>query len=247
MTLESRLPILWLTIRQLRAGKATRVVGLFALAPVLFGLIHVLGSNEAPARSFLAQLFLELLAPTVVPLATLVLATNVLGNEVADRTLAYLVLKPVSRGRIVVEKYLGALLMGAVAFAIGLTLTWLILVGAPVGADWRTLEALVAGTTAAIAVYGALFLLVSLVVPRALMVGIIYVLLWESTLARLIPGIRLLSVRHFSQSIFVGVLRDSAIGLPDVTALPSALLVLVLLTFVSLVLASVRLRAMNLN
>ena len=46
-------------------------------------------------------LFVNLIAPTILPLAVLTLGTNALGNELEDRTMVYLVLKPISRWRIV--------------------------------------------------------------------------------------------------------------------------------------------------
>src|SRR5690606_11750704 len=102
-------------------------------------------------------------------------------------------------------------------------------------------------TLAGILGYGALFLLVSLVIPRALIVGVIYVLLWESTLARFIPGIRYLAVRHYEQSIFVRILDVGTVTLPDAMRLGSAIIVILALVVVTLALATLRLRTMNLN
>lgn len=248
MSIAQRLPILWLTVRQFRAGKSTIVVALFAATPILFAVIDVAGSNHAAGRHFLSDAFLQLLAPTVIPLATLILATNVLGNEIADRTLPYLFLKPLSRGRIVLEKYLGAVFLTGIAFAIGLIAAWAIVdVSRPSDVTSTMLAALLIGAACAILAYGALFLLVSLVIPRALIVGIIYILLWESALARFIPGVKLLSIRHFSQSVFVRILGDSTVKLANAMQLSSALIVVAILTVVSLVLATMRLRTMNLN
>lgn len=247
MSYAQRLPILWLTIRQLTAGKATRVAALFAAVPVLFALIHLFGSITADGTGYLAGLFLNLLAPTVIPLATLILATNVLGNEVADRTLPYLTLKPIGRWRIVVEKFAGAMLILALVFAVGLLITWGIVAASDDTVDAMLLPAMLAATLAGILGYGALFLLVSLVIPRALIVGVIYVLLWESTLARFIPGIRYLAVRHYEQSIFVRILDVGTVTLPDAMRLGSAIIVILALVVVTLALATLRLRTMNLN
>ncbi|HCG30774.1 MAG TPA: ABC transporter permease, partial [Chloroflexi bacterium] len=62
----------------------------------------------------------------------------------------------------------------------------------------------------AVLAYGALFLLLSLLISRALLAGIIYTLLWETTFSRFIPGVRLLSVRHFVESIYVRLANDPA-------------------------------------
>lgn len=247
MSIAQRLPILWLTVRQLRAGKATLVVALFAAAPVLFAMIFALSRTTGPWTGFLADTYLQLLGPTVIPLATLIVATNVLGNEIADRTLPYLTLKPIGRWRIVVAKYLGGTLVASVTFLVSYLLAWVLIAATKGGAEATALVALVAGTFAGIVAYGALFLLVSLVVPRALLAGVMYVLLWESLLARFIPGIKLLSVRHFSESVFVRVLDNPGTTLDGALQLPSAIAVLLVVTLLSLTLATLRLRSMNLT
>lgn len=244
MSITRRAPILWLTLRQFRAGRATLLVALFAATSILFAGIFRLNSGSENAPDFLIGLFINILAPTVVPLATLMLATNALGNEIADRTLVYLFLKPVARGRLVVEKFLASVLVTALAFGIGLVATWAVASGGE--NSGRVLGAMLAGTLAGVVAYGALFLLVSLAVPRALLVGIIYVLIWESALARFIPGIKLLSVRHFSQSIFVRVLGDPTVTLDRALQLSSATITLVVLIAATLALATIRLRRINL-
>lgn len=244
MSITRHVPILWLTLRQFRAGRATLLVALFAATPVLFAAIFRWSSETADAAEFLTTLFLEILAPTILPLATLILATNALGNEMADRTLVYIVLKPVARGRLIVEKFIASALVTGLAFAVGLVATWVIASGGS-GSE-RVLGAMLAGTVAGIAAYGALFLLISLLVPRALLVGIIYVLIWESALARFIPGIKLLSVRHFAQSVFVRILDNPAVRLDRALQFSSATIVLTVLVVAALALATWRLRQMNL-
>lgn len=243
MSITRRAPILWLTLRQFRAGRATLLVALFAATPVLFAAIFRWSSETGDAAEFLTNQFLEILAPTILPLATLILATNALGNEIADRTLVYIVLKPVARSRLIVEKFIASALVTALAFAIGLVATWVVASGG--SGSGRMLGALLAGTLAGVAAYGALFLLVSLLVPRALLVGIIYVLIWESALARFIPGIKMLSVRHFAQSVFVRLLDNPSVRLDRALQLSSATIVLAVLVIAALALATLRLRQMN--
>jgi len=247
MTVVSRLPVFWLTVRQFRGGKAIRVVAFFAAISIVLAAIYLLGSQWITSRTFLAHTYFDMLAPTVIPLATLVLATSALGNEISDHTLPYLVLKPIGRLRIVLEKYVGVALVTGLAFLIGLTITWgmVMLNGDYVGGD--ILAALLVATGAGVLAYGALFLLVSLVIPRALLVGIVYVLLWESLLARFIPGIKLLSIRQYAQSVFVGILPDSPVKLSDAVGLHSAIAVLAIVVVLSLILATFRLTRMDVD
>lgn len=247
MSIARRLPVFWLTIRQFRAGNGVKVVAFFAIISIVLDIIYLSGTSGVVANRFLASTYLELLAPTIIPLATLILATSAFGNEVGDRTLPYLTLKPVSRLRIVLEKYAGVVAIIGLAFVVSLAITWGLLASGSDGATQDMLVSLIVATMSGVLAYGAFFLLVSLVVPRALLIGIIYVLIWESTLARFIPGIKLVSIRHFTQSIFVNSLSDPPINLPDAVQLNSALITLGILVVVSLVLAAWRLRQMDLD
>ncbi|MGA7670301.1 MAG: ABC transporter permease subunit [Nitrolancea sp.] len=244
---STQLPVLWLTLRQFGAWRSTRVVALFAATPILFGLIFLLNSNNTTPDTFLGDVFNQFMAPTVIPLATLILATATLGNELSDRTIVYLIIKPISTIRIVLEKFVGTFLVTSMAILVGLLITWLVVVAGPGTPSGAALGSMFVGALIGVAAYGALFLFVSLIVPRALLVGVIYVLLWESLLARFIPGIRILSVRHFVQSIFIHILGDADVKIAQSNALVSSLIVMVLLVVVSLGLAAFRLRQMNLD
>ena len=60
-------------------------------------------------------------------------------------------------------------------------------------------------------------------VARALVVGVIYILLWETLMTQFIPGIRLLSIRHYTVSTMVGVLNDPAIAVANASGLTTSL------------------------
>jgi hypothetical protein len=64
-----------------------------------------------------------------------------------------------------------------------------------------------AAAAAPAALLGAVFLLVSLVVPRALLAGMIYIFAWESLLARFLPGVEAVSSREYTMRVFAGLLE----------------------------------------
>jgi ABC-2 type transport system permease protein len=84
-------------------------------------------------------------------------------------------------------------------------------------------------------------------INRALVVGIIYTLVWESLLGRFLPGLRIVSVRHFTESIFVNILNDPRVTLKHATPTGSAILTLLLISTASVLLATWRLRRMSLD
>ncbi len=244
---STQVPIFWLTLRQFAAGRATRVVALFSATPILFAFIFLLNSNNTTPNVFLGDVFNQFMAPTVIPLATLILATATLGNELSDHTIVYLVIKPVSTTRIIIEKFLGTFLVTSAALTIGLLLTWLVVIPGPGSPTIGALGSMFVASLVGVASYGAVFLFISLVIPRALLVGVIYILMWESLLARFIPGIRVLSIRHFVQSIFVHLLRNSSVTIPQPSGLLVSIVVVAFIVAASLTFAALRLRQMNLD
>lgn len=248
MGIATRWPIFWLTLRQFGAGKAVWVTGFFAGLPLLLAVLYRVSARVESPRAFLAGTFMNLLAPTILPLAALILATTALGNELEDRTLIYLTLKPLARARIILAKYLAALLVACLTFVPGLVLAWLVAeFGRDGTVEWRSLLAALAATLLGAAGYNALFLLVSLVAARALLIGIIYTLLWESALARFIPSLRFASLRYYIQSLFARLLDDPDVPTGEAARYATTILVLLVLIVGSLTIATLRLRRMDLD
>ena len=96
-------PIFFLSVREFIGGKAVRAVFALGLIPALFALIYRINPDVDRPRRFLDDIVIQVMLPSVLPLATLILATGAFGDEIDDRTLPYLVLKPITRIRIVLD------------------------------------------------------------------------------------------------------------------------------------------------
>lgn len=256
MTAWRAAPILLLTIRQFLAGRVARVAVVLALLPALFALIFVVGPIDISPYRFLIGQFQDLVLPTLLPIVVLLLATAAFGNELEDRTLPYLTMKPVGRWRIVLEKWLAVLAVALPVMLIGLALATLVAGRNPVDtasriaapADlWPLLGATAAATAVGVVLLASVFLAVSLLVPRALLAGMVYVFAWESLLGRLLPGVKSASIRHAAESVFVGVLADPGVTLEDAATIRGALVAAAVISLVSLALSVLRLRTMNLE
>ena len=253
------LPIATLTFRQFLGGRALRVVTILSLIPCLFALIYVFNPDLNSPAGFLIELFMTLvIAPTLLPITVLIIATAALGNEVEDRTLPYLTLKPISRARIVLEKLLTVFVVTMPPIVVGLVLTGVIVnlapdstmnifPGDPTYGVGPVIGAMVLAAIAGVILIGAIFLAISLIVPRALLAGIVYVFVWESLLGTFLTGISAISVRHYVSSIFVAVLNDPGIELANATSLNASLWVIAGAVVVSILVATWRLRSMNLD
>lgn len=244
-------PITFLTIRQFLRGKSLLVVaGIFGFS-VLFALFRYLPGGSDSVRDIRevmgSKIFLDIFAATLLPLGTLILATAAVGDEIDDKTLQYLTLKPISRTRIVLEKFLAVLLVTIPIAWIMLLVTYAVQCWGYVDETRDMIWPMLAATLAGIIGFGALFMLVSMVIQRALLVGIFYVFVWESALSRFLTGIRSISIRHYSQSLFVRMLDDRRIRLDGPSAETTILITIAALFLVCMILATARLRAMNLE
>lgn len=253
------LPVFMLTMRQFAGGKATRVVTIISLIPVLMAVIYALVSDSAsiPEDFFSQDLYRGLFVATLLPVAVLVLATGALGNEVEDQTLPYLTLKPIRRLRIVVEKFLATVVTATPLIFAGLALAYLIVFRSDAGESehLKYLGAALCSAFAGIVAYSAIFELVSLLVTRALLAGMAYSLVWESVLGRYLPGLRVISIRHYTESIFVGMLESTnypriiefGSELDSPASVTVAVIVIVVVSVVALLLSTWRLGRLNLE
>ena len=137
----------------------------------------------------------------------------------------YLALKPISRARIVLEKALAAFLVLVPVVWLGITVMWAILAWGKFGEVRELLTAALLSSLVAILGFGSLFLLLSMVIQRALLVGIFYIFIWESSLSRWLPGIRAISIRHYTESLFVRLVDDRQIRVWTRCSAESTLLV----------------------
>jgi ABC-2 type transport system permease protein len=242
------LPVFTLTVRQFAGGKAVRVVAGLSFIPALFALIYLINPNVDDPQHFVAiTMFRNLMVAPLLPITVLILATGALGNEIEDRTLPYLTLKPIGRLRIIVEKFVGVLVVAGPLIGAGMAATYFLAFRGNSGDHLRLLWAMLAGGAVGVVGYGVIFLLVSLLISRALLAGIIYALLWESLLGRFLPGLRVVSVRHFVDSVFVNILDDPDVTVKSVTSINASLITIGAAAVLSIALATWRLRRMSLD
>ena len=160
---------------------------LLALPLTLIGLtalIRVLSSDSEaawPMISFLGY-------PLVLPLVAILAASSVLGPEVDDGSIVYLLSKPVSRHAVAISKWLVAWSATLVIGSFGVLVAGLVAGGGSQAVAWWV-AALVAGTA-----YSALFLALSAFTRHAVVVGLIFVLIWEGLLGGFLSGVAWLSV-----------------------------------------------------
>lgn len=131
---------------------------------------------------------------TLLPLMCLLIGTGVIGPEIDDGSIVYLLAKPVPRRSIVLGK-LAVALAATVLFAVLPIMAATALAG---DEDLRLtgaygLAALLAGIA-----YTSIFVALSVLTRNAVTVGLLYALLWETVLGTYVPGVRNVSVRQWA-------------------------------------------------
>jgi ABC-2 type transport system permease protein len=175
-----------------------------------------------------------------MPLVALLAATAVLGPEVDDGSVVYLLAKPVNRHAIALSKYVVALAGALVLGALPLTLCSLVLDSS----DPTQAVAWGVGGAVAAAAYTGLFLGLAALTRHAVVVGLLVVLLWEGLLGNLFAGIRWVSLGAWGREVAHGV--DAFMWSPEV-GLPYALVAAAVVAVGSVWFAGDRLRSFTLR
>jgi ABC-2 type transport system permease protein len=199
------IPLAILFARSL-AGRR-RIVALAALA-LLPGIAAILvtafGVVDNPDR-FTARLVERMLLPVILALVTVVLGASVIGEGREDGTILYVVATPLKRSRIIVAAWLATTVI-AVCLVLPSALAVTIVPGA-VGV--RGVASTLLAIVFAAAAYAALAVLFSLSVRHGMLAGILYVLLWEGSIASFAASASRLSIAAYAKVIAASGFDDA--------------------------------------
>ncbi|WP_030905257.1 ABC transporter permease [Streptomyces sp. NRRL F-5126] len=177
---------------------------------------------------------------TMVPLIGVIAGTGAIGPEIDDGSIVYLLSKPLKRPSIIFTKLIVAIAVTMAFSAIPTLVAGLILNG---NGGQIAVAYTIAALVASIA-YSALFLLLGTVSRHAVVIGLVYALVWEALFGSLVPGARTLSVQQWALALAQKVAGQDAVS-SDV-GLPLAVVLLVAVTCVATWYAGRRLRSLTL-
>lgn len=237
--------LLGLTLRQSAGKRRLAILFVMAVLPVVLAIVlSTFLSDEADFRMGFTNTIIDgLIVGAILPLSMMTLATAAFGNEVEDRTLNVLVLKPVSRYSIVLAKYLGSVLV-ALPLLVAVTVAVVLIAFDDAGLKGvlATAAAIAAGTLA----YAAVFTWAGLLTRYALGFAAAYVFLWEGLVTSFLEGVRYLSVRGYVLALMNGLDDETYGAIGDrVIELPAAIAGAVAVTVVFFYLTVRRLQRMD--
>ena len=129
--------------------------------------------------------------PLVLPLVAILATSSVLGPEVDDGSIVYLLSKPVNRHAVAVSKWVVAWLTTLVVGAGSVLAAGLVVDPGEQAVAWLV-AALVAGTA-----YSGLFLALSATTRHAVVIGLLFALIWENVLGSIFTGVAWLSISQW--------------------------------------------------
>ena len=203
--------LLMLTAHQLLGRRRAILIALLALIPIAITLLYRLAGDTEGAYGFTVDMIGGFVFTLLLPIGALVFGTAALGSEVEDGTIVYLLARPIARWRIVVAKAVVAS-FATIVLTVPATLITVVIALEGLGSDSLWLAAVVA-TIAGSIVYSTLFVGLSTITGRALIIGLVYVFVWEAFITSLFDGTRWISVRQYVFGI-----SDALTTAPEVTA-----------------------------
>jgi ABC-2 type transport system permease protein len=243
--------VAWITLRATLSRK--RAVLFLIPAVILIVVTVLLKASRPPAAQWPSHLLGTFGFTVLLPLTALIIGTSVLGAEIDDGSVVHLLATPVSRRSVIVTKFsiatlltmlfaavpefIAALISGGGAMPPTLVRTANGVFGTPGAAisDGKFALGLFVGALVGAVIYNAVFVMVSVATTRAIAVGLLYVLIWETLLSNFVSGARLLSISHYSLGIANGFVNDP--GLNASLTVTTSVIMGAIVTVAALVLA----------
>ncbi len=180
--LRLRRAMLWIVV----------VVGLYLIA----GLYLKYNTENSPDQAYAT--LSTILVFRILPLASAIFSTAVISQEVEQKTIVYLLTRPVARWRLLAMRALAsfvAVFLISALCAVGVSMA---VYHNPLGPYlMKDFVAIAVGSVA----YGSLFILVSLLINRAMIVCLLFAFGWESLVPTLPGSIFYLSIGTYLNKI----------------------------------------------
>jgi ABC-2 type transport system permease protein len=231
-----------ITLRSLLNRRRTLLLALASgLVVLVAGLFRLSSPTESEALRFTGRLLADFGIGVVLPLVAVIVGTAAIGSEIEDGTIVYLLAKPVPRLTVTLVKLIVAWLVTCAIVVPGIWIAGILGTGGQPGLGTAYAAAAIVGGLE----YTAIFVALSLVTSRALVVGLAYVVVWEGVVAALFAGTRLVSVRQHALTVADAIGGQGAVS-AELTGVEAAV-VLVLVTAVAFVIALRRLERVELR
>jgi hypothetical protein len=217
-----------LSLGQMLWSRRSVFLALLTLAPVsLAGLIRFAATVEPAAlpqingqrltgAALFGLMIWFLYIRFIVPVLGIFYGTSLIADEVDDKTITYLFVRPIPRGAVLVGKYLAYFVCTTLLVLPSVVIVYFLTVpigGGSIGAAFPALMIDLGVLAAGIAAYGALFAWVGARLKRPLVIGLVFIFGWEPGVL-LFPGyLRRATIAYYLQGLIPHAMpQDSAVS-----------------------------------
>jgi ABC-2 type transport system permease protein len=201
------LAIVRASLRQLLGGKRLVVLSLLGTIPAIVTWLST--QNRSPSSVFevyhegaMITLFL-----IVMPIVSIVLGSAALGDERRDGTLSFLVVRPIPRAGITGAKFVAAwiataavsMLSGALAATAAAVRT----------SDWSIMVPTLVALAISAGCYAAVFMVLGFLTSRAVLIGLVYLFVWESGIAFAASSLANVSLFRIGLTAYAAMLPEA--------------------------------------
>jgi ABC-type transport system involved in multi-copper enzyme maturation permease subunit len=184
-----------------------------AVEPAALPLIN--GQRLSGAALFGLMIWF-LYMPFIIPVLGVFYGTSLIADEVDDKTITYLFVRPIPRGAVLIGKYLAYVVCTTLLVLPSVVLVYFLFVpigGGSIGAAFPALVTDLGLLAIGLVSYGALFAWVGARLKRPLVVGLVFVFGWEPAVL-LFPGyLKRATIAYYLQGLVPHAMpQDSAVS-----------------------------------
>ncbi len=201
------LAIAAVTVRQLVGGKRAALLAILSLLPAVVMFFGSRRRTDAGAYEFYHDAPFAVMVLLVLPIISLALGAGALGDERRQSTLSFITLRPLPRWSIAAAKIAGAWVASFAVAGIGAVV--MAVVGGLRTGQWDLVGPMAVLAAVNTLGYTAAFVLLGYITERAVLVGIGFLIIWETIIASAISGLTSASIFRLGLSAYVGLVPDS--------------------------------------
>jgi ABC-2 type transport system permease protein len=187
----------------LKTGK-TRVFALLGLTPIAVAVIvRALHGRSGDIAAVFTEILMVFFLQFYIVILALFYGTSVTGEEVENRTLSYLITRPLPKPAIVLGKYAAYAVLMFTMVAVSLALSYFIMNAARLGdaALYVTFLRYLGVLGLGILAYTAFFTFLGTVLKRAIIVGLVFGFGWENVIQYFPGSTQRFSIVHYLKSL----------------------------------------------
>ena len=183
---------------------------MLGLIPIGCGLIlllvkPLLSDQGVDLLTFFPQINFFLFLHFLLPLMTIFIGTAIIGDEVEERTLPYLITRPISKTTIVLSKTAAGGIAVASILTVSLILTYTLMVmDGGFGGWFSNISILLQGIgvmVLGLLVYIPLFGIFGGLLKRPVLAGLLFAFGWENSVSFFPGNVKLMTVAHYLHTI----------------------------------------------